>query len=45
MTFADKYIPDAENDIKPNKGKILISNEAFAIGEMLEKLLNQLRQN
>jgi len=38
-TFKDKYISEAENAVTPDAKKILISNDAFAIGEMMEALI------
>lgn len=38
MKFEDKYTPAAENDLK----KIEISNEAYAIGEIIQSLIIKL---
>ena len=42
MTFQDKYISEAENAITPNIKKIEISNESYAICEMLDELIYKL---
>ena len=42
MDFTDKYISASDNTIKPNLIKVEISNEAFAIGEMIGLLIKKL---
>jgi len=42
MSFKDKYSVTAEKD-KSGADKIVISVDAFAIGELLEELLEKLR--
>lgn len=43
MKFEDKYIGLAESVDTPDYGKkIMISDEAYAIGEMLDKLIKVL---
>lgn len=42
MEFKEEYISAKENAEKPDAKKITISNEAFAIGDMIERLINKL---
>ena len=44
MAFTDKYVIEAFAAEPNNKQKIIVSTDAFAVGEMLEKLLNKLEQ-
>jgi len=44
MKFEEKYISNKEATVNPNPKKIEISNEAYAIGEMLEKLITKLHE-
>jgi hypothetical protein len=37
--FTDKYISQSEHDAKPDPDKVLLSNDAYALGTMLEKLM------
>ncbi len=39
MNFKDKYISEKENAEKKDVKKVLLSNDAFAIGEMIEELI------
>ena len=38
MDFKTKYVIEANALLPENKTKVVISNEAYAIGEMLEEL-------
>lgn len=42
MEFLDKYTTEAQQAAKPEqeKDKIVISQDAYAVGEMLQKLIN-----
>ena len=42
MEFADKYISEKENKSNPDVKKIILSNDAYAVGEMLQNLINKL---
>jgi len=47
MAFRDKYTTDAlilkdPDPKKPEKNKIILSNDALAIGELLECLINRM---
>ncbi len=42
MEFKEKYTALAEKDKIENKDKIVISNEAYALGELLEQIFNKL---
>ena len=44
MNFADKYISEQQNIKKPDEKKTIITTEAFAIGELLEKILEVLNR-
>lgn len=44
MKFEDKYISCAEAAVNPDPKKTEISNESYAIGEMLEKLISKLHE-
>ena len=42
MNFQEKYVTSAEA-IKPeNKNKVIISNDAYAVGEMILELINSI---
>lgn len=43
-TTADKISKDSSQE-KKEKDKIVISNDAFALGELLECLINTMRRN
>ena len=45
MEFADKYISEKENADKPDLTKVLISNDAYAVSEMIDKLIKQMEHN
>lgn len=42
MDFEEKYIAISEETVKPDETKITISDEAYAIGEMIQKLIMRL---
>ncbi len=42
MKFEDKYISTDENNKKADTSKITLSNDAYAIGEMLQTLINKI---
>lgn len=39
MKLEEKYISTSENNAKPDETKIILTNEAYAICEFLEKLI------
>lgn len=43
MDFADKYISERENLEKPDAKKLVLSNDAYALGEILHQLSGQLQ--
>ena len=44
MEFAEKYVIAAEAGAEGNKDKIVISNEAYAVGEMLHCLIKAIQR-
>lgn len=44
MQFKDKYISTTENAEKPDAKKTILSDDAYAIGELIEILTNKLEQ-
>jgi hypothetical protein len=42
MSFAEKYTSISEKDLSESKNKKIISDDAFAIGEMMEALINKI---
>ena len=42
MEFEEKYISQAENILNPNMKKVLLSNDAYAISEMLNGLIKNI---
>lgn len=42
MRFEEKYISQKESDTKPNAKRILITDEAFAIGEIIQIVVDKL---
>jgi len=42
MNFTDKYISQTEMAEKPDLKKIVITDDAFAIGELLQELINKI---
>ena len=42
MNFTDKYISEKENSETLDTKKILLSNDAFAIGDMINELIIKL---
>lgn len=45
MKFQEKYNSIEEETEKSDPSKLTISNEAFALGEMMQVIVNQLRAN
>ena len=43
MKFQEKYTSLSEKDIIENKDKKIISDDAFAVGEMIEGLTDSIR--
>lgn len=41
MKFSDKYISEKENAENPDIKKIILSNDAYAIGEMIDELIKK----
>lgn len=44
MEFSEKYISVTQNAEKPDPTKIEISNDAYAIGEEIDKLISKIEQ-
>ena len=42
MEFKEKYTNEKEKEKPEEKGKIVLSNDAFALGEVLEELRQKL---
>ena len=42
MRFTDKYMIEAEKSFPENKDKKIIGDDAFAIGEVIEQLINKI---
>lgn len=42
MAFKDKYCSVADKDLPENKDKTVVSADTFAIGEVLDKIANEL---
>ena len=42
MNFKDTYVKESEALKPENKDKAPLSNDAFAIGDMIEKLINKI---
>lgn len=45
MKFEDKYTNDSGKTKPENKDKTVLSNDTYAIGELLDKLVIELRRN
>jgi hypothetical protein len=43
MAFSDKYT-NSSVEAEAHKEKVLVSNDAYAIGEMLDELIGELRR-
>jgi ATP-dependent Clp protease adapter protein ClpS len=43
MILKEKYISSWENSEKPDAARIILSNDAYAICEFIEKLMNTMR--
>ena len=44
MKFEDKYISTDENTKKADTSKIILSDDAYAIGEMIQKLIKKIER-
>lgn len=44
LLFSGKYISAKENMEKPNAEKIVLSNDAYALGDMIQELIVELRR-
>lgn len=44
MDFTNKYISTDESKIKPDATKLILSNDAYAIGEQIDNLIKQLKR-
>ena len=44
MKFEDKYISTDENTKKADTSKITLSDDAYALGELLQVLINQIER-
>ena len=44
MEFNDKYVSEKDQALPANKDKVVLSNDAFAIGEMLQEVVQGLRK-
>ena len=42
MTFKEEYISEKENTKKEDLTKTLVSNDAYAVGDMIQQLLNKI---
>ena len=42
MDFSDKYISAGEKLLDPKSEKVVLSNDAYAIGEMIQNLIKQI---
>ena len=42
MKFKEKYGREADKGLPKNKDKNIISDDAFAVGEMIENLINKI---
>jgi hypothetical protein len=45
MGFKDRYISETENQTNPDPKKVVLSNDAYAVGEMLENIFIELRNS
>ena len=45
MKFEDKYISETEKLLEPEDKRVVLSNDAFAIGEIIERLINVINVN
>lgn len=41
-SFPEKYISAAENAVTPDKERVVISNDAYAIGEAITDLIKKI---
>lgn len=44
MTFKDKYTPASEKDKPENKNKKVISDDAYAIGDIIQSLMKEIER-
>ena len=44
MNFEDKYVKEAEAELEENKDKVVISTDAYAIGDMIDRLIKKIDQ-
>jgi len=42
MSFEEKYCGDSEKAKEENKDKKIISNDAFALGDIIQTLINKI---
>jgi len=42
MNFKEKYISDKENSLKEDLSRIVVSNEAYAIMDVINELINKI---
>jgi len=42
MKFTEKYKRESEKETDENKDKLILSDDAFAIGEVIEMLINKI---
>ena len=45
MTFKEEYTNTTKKDKMENKKKKVISDDAFAIGDMIERLINKIEHS
>ena len=44
MEFQKKYASTSDKDLAPNKDKKIIGDDAFAIGDIIQELINKIEQ-
>jgi len=44
MTFIEKYCLSSDSALPENKTKIIVSNDAFAVGEVIQELIYKIEQ-
>jgi len=44
MEFKDKYISNKENSVKPDAKKMVLSDDAYAISEMINVLIQRIEK-
>ena len=45
MTVEERYISESENTKNPDLTKTLLSNDAYAVCDLIEKLSDQIRRS